>query len=1468
MKTILFLALSIFVPALWGQTTLYLRSSGPNIAPVCGTASASGGSATEITTCIPHQLNTGDTMIGVGICAGPTYQSRLNNTWTVTKVDAYNVTVPVAYEGAWCLGTETQNYQVQPNSQYIAKVMPYTLGAEPLGIFDGPDGDLYRRAALTPGHGMATVNGVTTTCASSVCTVTVTMANGYDPLHQSVPLAVDNSFTVTGTGGTVLDVTNGSSCAGSGSPQAPSAYTVASIATVGGVGTSWTSSPFTCAGLPNGTTDWTNYNNTCGSAGNLSCIRVSQLAHNGNPFWAGLVNYSSIDAYAWGFNPISYKFLMDGGTQYPNSEHYEMLDAAVRLILDPSNQLVQQEVAYFYNNMEKQAGVNFSVPAGGSSVLLTQDFSTLLLNAAGLYSAAPWVPATLLSPAQISTGLNKVYNDLYDPTTTACTPNSATSDVVASGNAQGGTATSITLAASDTSGACSSFVAGDYCQNVIVANNQMCLVSSVTVAGSIRTANCAGLWSAPVAGTQYWVLGTVTFSGLNSGNVYGSAQGGSSNTIVLAGSSQQPDGYYTNAKVFLPTLNETGIVTGYVNATNTATIAGSWGSVNPTSGTAYSIVLGAVVTGYNTHFTTSAVVGGGIQQSMYPYFDTNPFTTPMSFPIEITSDTSMKVIVGYNYEGSTTTPEPIFYLPPWSAGNCGIVWGNKGRGGNVIGTIVNLYGPSSNGMLGETTLGISWTGQNGKTVLGPFYGSNFSLGAYLGHLAMGVAAAPADQRAVRDAELAVAGAVDFQFAHYMTYGMGWNHSGTNYGPGVTFLETELVQMIRRAFPSFPSMDETSTDAGGGWLNGFTQFMEFGARPDIQYYAGQGIHAVSPTRWGGGNGDSQVVPGFQALGAYLQNPTFAFKPTSTEAQQTHYWQSSTGTRNMFQWANSSGFTASTFLFVDPRIGSTSGFASQPTQYYFHNNSPSVCQSLTGGTIQSATSYGLCNPLIRGDAIISRNGSWTDTTASLFVYQSRTYALDHDAVYSGMLNYYDAGEIIDTDQNPPGNGSEGYMDNTAQGGMIQYSGLKSFQSQSTLVGSPIIMWAFGNHGGWTTNYGDQNSQYVLACSDLSGAYNINFTGGYAWRCPFQFKMTGGDEIFGEWTATQPASPTQIVTHVHYTQNGETGVSAYPEGSTTCPGPHGCTGLNTDRVMLSLEDGGNDGNGDPTRNYGVVSNFLSPGTILVNHDCGTTQCTPSNTYTDFNGTVGNGHTDRVSIWAGNSVGGAATKLEELTIHKRVNGLTDTSLTTTGAATADGQWFVSQMGGARSCAVLVVPRGGTTHSTMSTFTTSACGGSSSTMQYAIIGVTPGLNYTVSVGGVAVYNGTPASGDSTIYFTAGSGAVTLSTGTRTCTITTGSLPGGTVGTFYSQTVGTANCVAPVTWSIASGSLCAGLSLGSSTGTISGTPTTAQTCNFTVQAVDSVPTTTSQALSITISSGVVAVTIGDGVKSIDGATIH
>jgi len=81
--------------------------------------------------------------------------------------------------------------------------------------------------------------------------------------------------------------------------------------------------------------------------------------------------------------------------------------------------------------------------------------------------------------------------------------------------------------------------------------------------------------------------------------------------------------------------------------------------------------------------------------------------------------------------------------------------------------------------------------------------------------------------------------------------------------------------------------------------------------------------------------------------------------------------------------------------------------------------------------------------------------------------------------------------------------------------------------------------------------------------------------------------------------------------------------------------------------------------------------------------------------------------------------------------------------------------------------------------------------------------------------------------------------------ITTASLPNGTVGTAYSQTL-TATGDTPITWTLDSGTLPTGLIL-STTGTISGTPTAAATSTFTVKATNAAGNIT-KTLSITIAA--------------------
>ncbi|WP_158225473.1 putative Ig domain-containing protein [Rhizobium sp. 11515TR] len=104
-----------------------------------------------------------------------------------------------------------------------------------------------------------------------------------------------------------------------------------------------------------------------------------------------------------------------------------------------------------------------------------------------------------------------------------------------------------------------------------------------------------------------------------------------------------------------------------------------------------------------------------------------------------------------------------------------------------------------------------------------------------------------------------------------------------------------------------------------------------------------------------------------------------------------------------------------------------------------------------------------------------------------------------------------------------------------------------------------------------------------------------------------------------------------------------------------------------------------------------------------------------------------------------------------------------------------------------------------------------------------------------------------------GAQAYTLVVAAPAITIAPASLPGGTAGTAYSQTLTASGGTGPYTYSLASGNLPAGVAL-SSTGTLIGTPTTAGPFNFTITATDSNHFTGSQAYSITISAPTITIT--------------
>ena len=156
---------------------------------------------------------------------------------------------------------------------------------------------------------------------------------------------------------------------------------------------------------------------------------------------------------------------------------------------------------------------------------------------------------------------------------------------------------------------------------------------------------------------------------------------------------------------------------------------------------------------------------------------------------------------------------------------------------------------------------------------------------------------------------------------------------------------------------------------------------------------------------------------------------------------------------------------------------------------------------------------------------------------------------------------------------------------------------------------------------------------------------------------------------------------------------------------------------------------------------------------------------------------------------------------------------------------------------------------------TVSATGGTGAYTFSVSVGSLPaGLSLNAGTGAITGTPTTAATSNFTITATDGLGA----TGARAYSVTMNAgvavnpatLPNGTVGVAYSQTVSATGGNGSYTFSVSAGSLPAGLSLNAATGAITGTPTAAATSNFTITATDGLGATGARAYSVTINAAI------------------
>jgi hypothetical protein len=625
------------VTASWTVTPissgLYLRSGPPFGTSFCGYSS----SPTKVYVC-GGQYNgyhIGSKISVYGLCANDPahhYFPNFSNHLLVTGMtDAGTLTV-----------ANLDGSAITPNGSYLdacnSDIGVYESGGEvtlyPMppaifgGAYDGPTGDVVRHLGTDSTNGLSSL-----TCSSGNCAVI------FNYNHDA---KVNDKVSVWGT------TSPGSLNSSMGKLDNTGSYTLHefSIATLTPDGCT---AAVNCTGFTFRTSnpaDNGNYtsNRTCAGNGGTSreCVVVSLWGISANTallgtgpnrgayFWVNAAKH-------WGTSPPGYACVWDGGAFPCDTAMWTAVGSAAQLqYLDRKNTALINGLIYYFTHTFRANGPGWSnsenpAEAGNSTLLGFPDQTTIGME---------WVQLAmpLLSPAQKSEYLDSVLGDVwYANSSTPCNKTRSLThpqpSETISGIARGGDPTSITLAASDTGTSCSSVGTG-YCGMAVYTYQPnsagrgdhqtwgyIVNYDAATKKATIQTPAMANWfpWNAPAAGWFYMLMPTATWD--QDVKIGARGNGGHKGTLTAYGS------HFTRAVPL-------GVQAGS---------ASPW-----RSGDAFA----------------------------FPNVFLNITVDPDAevYITKVIDDTHAAVMMSDYTVLSNTVPQPLYWLTGWLPGDCGCFW--------------------------------------------------------------------------------------------------------------------------------------------------------------------------------------------------------------------------------------------------------------------------------------------------------------------------------------------------------------------------------------------------------------------------------------------------------------------------------------------------------------------------------------------------------------------------------------------------------------------------------------------------------------------------------------------------------------------------------------------------------------------------------------------------------------------------